>query len=207
VQTQRAFSIAVSREAGTEGGLIATEVGELLGWHVYDQELVERIAQDMGLRATLLESADEHHQGWLMESMAAFLAPVQGDAGWLVPESSYAHQLVKTVLALGAHGECVIVGRGAAFILPPQTTLRVRLVGPVAGRIAAVSRKLGISEHEAPSRIRAIDQERTQFVRNHFHKDPTDPHNYDLILNAVRLTVRHSAELIVETLNHLRAAT
>jgi len=200
------FTIVVSREAGTQGTAISQEVGKRLGWQVYDHELLERIAQDMGLRSALLESVDERRQSWLTEAFEAFMS-ASGKSEWepLVTESAYVHHLVKTVLALGAHGECVIVGRGAPFILPAETTLRVRLVSPVRERIAALSRKLSIAERKAALRIRTIDRERTDFVQDHFFKDPTDPLNYDLVLNVSRLSVRSCADLIVDTLHLLEA--
>ncbi len=202
-----AFTVALSREFGTQGTAVAREVGSLLGWHVYDHELLEWIAQEMGLRTALLESVDDPAQSRLLESVEAFRsAPLKSEWSPLVSEGAYFHQLVETVLALGIHGECVIVGRGAGFILPPATTLRVRLVGPVRERIAALSRKLGITERDAARRVRNIDRERTDFVQDHFGKAPVDPRNYDLVLNTSRLSVAESAELIVEALHRLQAS-
>jgi hypothetical protein len=92
---RHAFTIALSREAGTQGSSIAREVGNRLGWHVYDHELLERIAQDMGLRTTLLESVDERRQSWLLETVEAFLsAPVQSDWTPLVSESAYSSRTI-----------------------------------------------------------------------------------------------------------------
>jgi cytidylate kinase len=200
-----AFTVALSREAGTQGTSVAQEVGKLLSWPVYDHELLEQIAQDMGLRTSLLESVDERQQSWLLETAKSFLtAPARGDWRSLVTESAFVHYLIKTVLALGIHGNCVIVGRGASFILPAATTVRVRLVGPVRERIAALSRTLGISEAEAAVRVRTMDRERTDFVQDHFFKDPADPSNYDIFLNASRLSVIQCAELIAETLKCLQ---
>jgi cytidylate kinase len=200
------FAIALSREAGTQGTLVAQEVGKLLGWNVYDHELLVEIAQDMGLRARVLESVDERRQSWLLETAAALLsAPATSEWGPLVSESAYFHHLVKTVLALGFHGDCVIVGRGAAFILPQATTLRVRLVAPLRERVAVVSRKLGISEREAAKRVRILDRERNSFIQGHFLKTIGDPRNNDLVLNTSRLSIRHTAELVVEALHRLQA--
>jgi Cytidylate kinase-like family len=205
LRAPRAFTIALSREAGTQGPEVAQEVGRLLGWYVYDHELLEHIAKEMGIRTALLESVDEKEQSWLLETVEAFLsAPVKSEWSPLVTESGYVQHLVQTVLALGIHGECVIVGRGAPFILPSETTLRVRLVAPVPERIAALSRKLGISEREAALKVRTVDRERSDFVQDHFFKDANDPRNYDLVLNVSRLSVAQSAELIVETLHRLR---
>ena len=54
-----AWTVALAREAGTQGTAVGHEVGRRLGWPVYDHELLERIAQEMGLRTNLLESVDE----------------------------------------------------------------------------------------------------------------------------------------------------
>ena len=202
-KTARLFTIALSGEAGTRETAVAQEVGRLLSWHVYDQELLEQIAQDMGVRTRLLESVDEREQSWIVEMMTTVVSssPEPADEAPQVTQSSYVHHLVKTVLALGTHGKCVIVGRGAAFILADATTLRVRLVAPVRERVTALARQLGIPEREAESRVSTIDRERTDFVQKHFRKDPADPRNYDLVLNAARLSVAQQAKLIVEALD------
>jgi cytidylate kinase len=196
------FSIALSREAGTRGTSIAQEVGKRLQWVVYDNELLERIALDMGLRATLLKSVDERRHSWLQETAETFMR-ARSTRDWATPvtDSEFVHQLIKTVLALGSNGECVIVGRGAAFILPPATTLRVRLVGSERDRAAELARKHSLPEREPLRRLRNIDRERNDFVQDHFLRDPTDPRNFDLILNGPRFSVAENAEVIVETLH------
>jgi cytidylate kinase len=196
-----AFTIALEREAGTGGTAVAKAIGDRLGWLVYDQELLERIAQEMGVRTALLKSVDERIQSWLLETVEAFLSfPAKSEWDPLVSESGYIRQLITTVLALGQHGECVIVGRGAAFILPAKTTLRVRLVAPVAERIALLSRQRGLSRQEATREVRKLDRERTTFIRNTFLKDPSDPLHYDQILNAARFSVEGCAEAIIGAL-------
>jgi len=166
--------------------------------------LVERIAQEMGLRASLLRSVDERQQSWLAECVAAFLsAPAKNEWTNHVSESSDVRHLVETVLALGAHGECVIVGRGAPFILPAETTLRVRLIGPLKERELALADQLGISTAEAARRLHTLDRERSDFVRDHFCKDPADPHHFDLVLDFARFSVAGGAGVIVDALRRL----
>ena len=205
-RTSHAFTITLSREVGTLGTSIAEEVGKRLGWHVYDHALLERIAQEMSVRTALLESVDERQQNWLAESIETFLStPHKSEWEPFVTESAYVQHLIQTVLALGIHGECVIVGRGAAFILPAKTTLRVRLVAPVKERVSKMSQILGLSAKDAARRVRTIDRERVDFVQDHFHNDPRDPRQYDLVLNAGRLTAAAQAGLIIDALRSLQA--
>ena len=194
-----AFSIAVSRETGTYGAAIAREVANRLGWPVYDRELLQRIADDMGVRRTLLESVDERQEGWLSECLASLFSVPE------VNSVSYFRQLVETVLSLATHGECVIVGRGATVVLPRATTLRVRVVAPREHRIEAVRREHSISLKEATARVDSTDQERNRFVIDHFKINPIDPANHDLVLNVACFSTGECADLIVAALNHLRS--
>src|SRR5262249_2861446 len=123
-----ALTISLSREAGTRGTAVAHEVGTRLGWAVFDHEILEPVAPGIGVRASLLESVDERRMTWLRAAFEDLLSVPY------VSEEAYVHRLVKVVLALGCHGNCVIVGRGSAFILPAKTTLRVRLVAPLSER-------------------------------------------------------------------------
>jgi cytidylate kinase len=190
----RAFTIAVSRETGARGTSVARELGRRLGWAVYDQELLKMIAQEMGLRENLVQSVDEKHVSWLRETLAAMsLDPI-------VSESAYVRHMVETVASLGAHGNCVIVGRAGSFLLPPETTLRVRLIAPVAERVEYMIQEFKLTRAEAEKRVRTTDRDRENFVREYFRKDATAPLNYDLVLNVARYSTAACAELIAAAL-------
>ena len=194
------FTIAFTREAGTYGAAIAREVANRLGWPVYDRELLQRIADDMGVQRTLLESVDERHVSWLSECLEGFFSEKS------VSQSAYFRRLVETMFSLAAHGECVIVGRGATKILPLATTLRVRVVAPLNYRIEAVRREHGISPKEAATLVKMKDEERHHFLTSHFPIDPTDPRNYDdVVLNVARFFTGECADLILAALGCLRS--
>ena len=192
-QTARPWTIAITREAGTDGTAIAQEVASKLGWAVYDRELVEKIAQDMGLHASLLDTVDEHRRGWLIEFAEGFSSSDMS-------ENRYVRHLVETLMSLGSHGHCVIVGRGAAQVLPPESTLRVRLVGKLEDRIKDVQQKLSLAHDAAERWVRDTDKERTQFVKSHFSKNPCEPEQCDLVLNTSRWSSTECVELIVQAL-------
>jgi cytidylate kinase len=192
-----ALTIALSRQVGAGGTSIATEVGNRLGWPVYDHALLERIAQEMHLRTRLLESVDERRTHWLTECAESF---VQSPT---VSTNAYVRHLIQTILSLGAHGSCLIVGRGSPYILPPATTLRVRIVADREHRILGLSRERGISRADADAQLDNIDRERVAFIKEHFLKDPRDPQNFDVVLNSSCFSYAECADLIIEALHHL----
>jgi cytidylate kinase len=188
------ITIAISREAGIESATIAHQVGKLLSWPVYDHELLERIAEEMQLRPDLLERIDERPVPWLVERLETFLAAPP------VSEPAYLEHLIATLLSLSMHGRCVVVGRGAAHLLPAATTFRVRLVAPLQTRVETTTRALGVDSQEASRRVKQIDREWASFVRQHFKQDSADAHNYDLLVNCERFHPEECAELVVRGL-------
>jgi cytidylate kinase len=193
------LTIALSRQVGAGGTSIATEVGNRIGWPVYDHALLERIAEEMHLRTQLLESVDERQTHWLTESIEAF-----GQSPG-ISTSSYVRHLVQTILSLAAHGSCIIVGRGSTYILPPATTLRVRIIADREHRILGLSRERSISRAEADAQLDKIDRERIAFIKDHFLKDPRDPHNFDVVLNSSCFSYAECADLIIEALHRLES--
>jgi hypothetical protein len=166
----------------------------LLGWQVYDQELLQLVAQDLNVRVKMLEAIDERHVPWLLECLEALAAVPK------VTEARYVPRLIDVLLSLGARGRCVIVGRGAPFVLPATTTLRVRLIAPLDERIAVFCREQKLTRSAAARLVEQTDRVRMEFVKLHFHRDPADPLNYDLTMNMSELSLDQCARLIVEAL-------
>jgi cytidylate kinase len=191
--------VAISRQHGIFATVIAEKLGERLNWPVYDRELINHIAKEEGLNAKLVESADERRVG-LLEWYLQGLSPNTS-----LSQDAYVCFLIKTLLALSVHGECIIVGRGAAQLLPAATTLRVRLVAPREDRIAAMQKRFSLTHEEAAQRVDKKDKDRDRFIRDFFHKDPGDATGYDLVLNAARFSAEECADFIAQALERCRA--
>jgi cytidylate kinase len=106
--------------------------------------------------------------------------------------------LARVILALGSQGEVVLIGRGAGFILPRASTLHVRLMAPLQERIAYMSQWLRLPVQEAAERVRLRDARRAEFINTHFHRQPGDIHQYDMLLNASLLGEETCAGLIAQ---------
>src|SRR5581483_5036620 len=120
---------------------------------------------------------------------------------------AFIHRLVKTLLSLSAKGSCVVVGRGAPLVMPPERTLRVRVVASKQDRVRKIREHLGLSSEAAAEWVEKTDRERIGFAKDHFHKDPTDAHLYDLVLNTSRFSFEECADFIVGALERLRCRT
>ncbi len=184
------LTIAVSREAGARGGTIGRRVAKKLGWQVYNQELLEYSAQEGAFRHIMAHLPPAAAR-WAEERLQV----LQREQN-LSQHPSIA-DVARVVLALGAQGEVVLIGRGAGCILPAASTLHVRIVAPLEDRIAYMKQWLRLAEEEAAEQVRVRDSRRSEFIETHFHRQPADVYQYDLVLNSTLLGEEACAELIV----------
>ncbi|MBI2808433.1 MAG: cytidylate kinase-like family protein [Planctomycetes bacterium] len=185
------LSVAISREAGARGASIAKRAGEKLGWDVYTQDMLEFSAQNGALLDDLRDRLTPDGRAWIDERLDELLEAQN------LSQHPNVLEVAKLVLALGAQGNVILLGRGAGFILPSRTTLHVRLVAPLADRVAYMSQWLRLTEEEAADQVRTRDHRRNDFVATHFHRKPNDIHLYDMLLNTSLLGEEKSADLIV----------
>ncbi len=163
---------------------------------MYDQELPACVARELHLPVSLVEEIDERGQNWLVECIEAFLSRPE------LSEGRYFRCLLAVIRTLGEQGRCILVGHGAAYILPPRCTLRVRLIGDREDRITAFSRRFHLDRRTAARKVEQLNRERGRFIREHFHADPTKARHYDLVLNTSQWSPADCADFIVQALHH-----
>jgi cytidylate kinase len=185
-----ALTVAVSREAGARGGTIARRAGRKLGWQVYDQELLEYMSQDPSVIQSMVDALGPAAATWVEGHLERLLRSET------VRQHTSVVNLARVVLALGASGAVVLIGRGAGCILPRASTLNVRVIAALEDRIAYMAQWLRLTADEAAERVRLRDERRAEFVLAHFHRQPSDVYQYDLLLNSGILGEDVCADLI-----------
>ena len=186
------LTIAISREAGSRGGSISRRAAKKLGWHVYNQELLEYIAQEGAFREGVAGGTGPAIVSWVTDRLEQLLREQN------LSQHPSILELARIVLTLGAEGNVVLIGRGAGCILPPETTLHVRIIAPEADRVAYMSQWLRLTSEAAAEQVRLRDSRRAEFITTHFHRQPGDIYQYDLILNSTLLGEDRCADLIVQ---------
>jgi cytidylate kinase len=182
------LTIALSRESGARGGSIARRVGHKLGWQVIDQETLESLTQDEQAFQELPAAAGEWADVRLDQLLRSRV--LSTEPGIVA--------LARAVLLLGSQGEVILVGRGAGYLLPPATTLHVRVVAPEEDRIAYMGQWQRLTAEEAAAEVRRRDARRAEFLSTNLQMPANDPYSYDFILNSGRLGEEASAELIAQ---------
>ena len=185
--------LLISRECGSGGTMIARQAGEWLGWNVFDARIVDEIARSAHVLQRVVQNVDERaFSGW-ERALHEFLPDDLAD-------ERYFHYLREVILELGRHGNVVIVGRGAQYILPPQCAVRVRLVAPLEERTKRVAERLKMSLDEARSQVWATDKQREAFLWRIFRKEAGAPLNQDIIINTGAVNIDSALKIVIAVL-------
>jgi cytidylate kinase len=190
VTRPRGLSVAISREAGAQGPTIARKVGELLGWQVFDTEALDYLVQDDSAREQFLAELPNSAKVWASAQLTR-LRKHQKVA--IDPDTA---AMMELVLAVAASGDAVIVGRGAGFLLPPETTVHVRVVAPLEARVAYFAQWARLTREEAAIEVRTRDARRAEFITRTLGRDPNDPTGYDAVVNSARLGIEGTVQFI-----------
>ena len=170
--------IAITREPGCNGESIAQTLAEKFGLVLYDWRIVEEIARNTHMSEQVIATLDEKVRSKLNDWLADF----PGGSG--LSSDQYIRCLRSVLFAIATHGNAVILGRLANFLLPPEKkTLGLCLVAPLEVRVKNMMQKLNLSQDEARKHIDHTEQEHRLWVRKFGHADITDAAHYHMVIN------------------------
>jgi cytidylate kinase len=182
--------LAISREAGSNGGELARRVADKLHWKLFDRELLDYLAERNNWSRLSLEFVDEKTASWFHEMFGKWLDQQ------LISQAEYVRGLGRVVLLAAQHESTIFVGRGVQFILPRRSGLAVRIIAPLKQRVENIMQLRNCARHEAEHYIEETDRGRHDFVQRYFHHDNADPHLYDLMINMAHVPMDDAAELV-----------
>lgn len=198
-------AVTISREYGSGGGEIAARLAASLGWRLVDHEVVVRVAGALGVSEAEAATYDEHTEGWIARMLRG-LQPLaligQVATGGVLPgqdDEAQRYQAMLHLVVEGAQreGQAVIVGRGAQVLLADRPdVLHARIVAPLARRVAYVAAREGLTTDEAQARVALKDRDRAHYLQASYHRHPSDPLLYDLIVNTGALGIDDAVDLL-----------
>ena len=177
--------VTILREAGAGGSTVAHALADALNerrgnghWQAFDGELVEKVAEDHEISASLVEALEEKSHTWLDKLL------VSGPSS----EFGVYRRVAGTIRALAEVGGAVIVGRGGVFItrdLPGG--IHVRLVAPQDWRVRRIAATRGLSLRDAERAVRETEERRAAFYRSRWPDKDIAAEHFDLTINTARV--------------------
>ena len=186
--------IAISRDYGAGGSEVAEVLAEQLGYELFDRKLLDALARESRYRREFLASVDEKGRSTVEAHVDALLH------GESFVRSDFLRYLMRVLMTIAEHGHAVVVGRGAAHVLPAEGGVTVRIVAPLEDRVRNVAQRLSIPDTEARLRVHEVDRARADFLRTHFHRAEWRPEDHDLTICTSRVSIEQAVRLVESTL-------
>jgi cytidylate kinase len=185
--------ITISSEPGSGGRIIARGLAKRLNIDLFDRDIVKEIAESAHISGAVIETMEKVR----LSGIKDFISSLVNDR-YLWP-GVYLDHLMKVVAAIASHGNAVIVGRGANFLIPPEDRLSIRVIAPLESRVKNVAKEFGVTREEAKRRVINRENRRSAFIRQSFNADVADPRNYELVINTKILSVDAALGAVIGT--------
>ena len=190
--------ITISREFGSGGHSIGKLVAEKLGIPFDDQEIIEKAVEATGFSHEVISEAGEYASSTNKFLFGMALSSSYGNLG--IPSNYDKIYIAQNniITAVAEEGPCVIVGRGADYILRERDDcLHVFIHAPKDVREKYILERYGewkgTSIHK---RLKEKDKKRSLYYKHYTDKTWGDARNYDLSINTGVVDFETAAEWI-----------
>lgn len=189
--------VTISREFGSGGRTIGKLVAEKLGYKFYDTEIIDQVIKDTGLSRDIVERYDEYatHKNSFLYSIAV------NAGGDNYSGLSFANRVqvaqVNLIKRLAEEGNCVIMGRGADYILRErEDCFNVFVRADMSFRAKHVLENYGETEVKIEDRLKDKDVRRKVFYRSFAMREWGVCDNYNLMLDSGAIGIDKCADII-----------
>ncbi len=175
--------ITIGRQFGSGGHEVGRRLAAELGIKLYDKELLKMMAQESNICEQVLEDYDEKNTGSLLYSIMMDVYPSMNYVGNSLQRQIYQAQY-DTIRKLGDKGGCVIVGRGADYILrenPHLTSVFIHASDEF--RIGRIVEYEHVSHDKARDIIVKADKKRASYYNFQTEKKWGNVSSYNLSLD------------------------
>lgn len=188
--------VTIARDFGAGGNEVGEFLAEQLKTPFIDRKLLDLIVEKTHTDVNLIERLDERlptpFEDWIMNMIGRSTSS----------KSEYLGRLVIILKEIGRHGG-VIMGRGAHLVLGNKRVFRLRVVGSLEKCAHRIVQREGISSESALKRVKEVNEQRKEFVRNIYKHYPTEATYYDLVINTDRLHSRQVADLALDAMERM----
>jgi cytidylate kinase len=196
--------ITVSRQFGSGGREVGKRLADELGLSYYDKEIIEEIAKSTSLNKdyvdSVLENGGYKNHVFSFGHSLPFVSPTPNT----VTEVLVAQQ--KVITAIGATGNCVVVGRCADVILHSHNPFKIFVYADETSKLARCRQRAEDSEDltdkQYIKKFKDIDKNRKALHELFASSEWGDKDSYDLMINTSNVQIK---EIIPAVAQYIKA--
>jgi cytidylate kinase len=197
--------ITISRMYGSGGSQIAEIVARELGWTLFDNAIIDGIADRSGLSRSEVSAQEERVPSLVERISGAFVLgtpearPPFPNGQSTTTEEEIVAATKRVIEDAVQRGSAVFVGRGAQCLLAERSDgLHVLCYAPTPALIAYAREHRGILAQDAEKKVHDMNKQREQYVRRHWNRNWLSPLNYHLCLDTSWHGIERSAAMIAD---------
>lgn len=196
--------LTLEREYGSGAAEIAQQLADRLGWKLWDQFLTDEIARRLQCDKAQIEERQERRDTLGYRLLKSFLRG-SFEGSMVGPQLKVAdadgiRKVAEQVVRQAAEeGNCVIVGRGAAYYLHDRPdAFHAFIYAPFDEKVRRLQ-NAGKTQEQAIELVQTVDVERTDFIKQQFGIDwPSRPFFHVMVNSTMGET--SAAETILNAL-------
>lgn len=195
------LAITIGRQFGSGGREIGKRVGEILGFRVYDKELLLMAAEKNGINADYLRRVDEKATNSLLYTLALGSSLYGArNFGVDVPINDQLFITQTEIMKNAVEEEsCVFIGRCADYVLRNHPArISVFIYADKEARIHRVCEQHGVDRDEAINMINKTDKSRVNYYNFYTGRKWGKFDNYHLSLDSSLLGIEGCAQMIAD---------
>ena len=191
--------ITISRQFGSGGRTVGRRLAERLGVPFYDKELVNQVADETGFDVSFIEENGEFSPSKSIFSFAMSQGiPIMQNG---LSMSDFIFCVQRQVILKLAEQPCVIVGRGADYVLRDrEDCFNVFIHADVQSRAERIVKLYGESEKRPEQRLADKDKKRKIYYKHYTDREWGDAKNYDICLNSGKIGIDKCVALILDAI-------
>ena len=175
---------------------MARALGEKLGIPVYDQELIEKAAEESGFSRDLFARSDERRS--ILSLSGYFETGRFGQADKYLGDNQLFSLQSHVIRTIAESGPAIFIGRCSDYVLRDMDCLDVFITSPKEVRVRRVAQRMGLSPEDAASLIRKKDRTRENYYNYYTFGHWGVASNYDLCVDSSVLGIDGTAEMIID---------
>lgn len=195
---EKQMIISIGREFGSGGHAIAHKIAEHYGIHLLDHNILDEIAEEKNLDATMLKSWDEKHKNIFASRRIKGLSSSPEENVYLL-QFDYLQKIAEK-------GESfVVVGRCSENVLKDfDSLISIFILGDKQVKVQRIMELHQLSENIAQKLICEKDMKRKRYHNSFCEGKWGDSRNYDISVNSSKLGIDKTTELLIDYIDRRR---
>ncbi len=196
--------ITISRQFGAGGRTLGNLLSEKLGYSLFDEDIIEKVAQEARVSPNWVKSIENEAGGTLLRYISgmgpfrkSYVDRLSDHRKGYIDGHIYVDLLHKIIGQMADDNNMVIIGRGGQYILKDHPdAIHLLMIADLEDRVAFMERHYNLSRKQATLVVEKQSSRRKNLYRYFGREDYDDPALYHIVLNMSKFDMETASDVV-----------